>query len=144
MEDKFNLEGGMDWVDCSIYLMFAQAHMTDWDLTQNEIKVITEKAEIYISQLAGEGLPYTETDVQAKMKKAFDMYTKSAEKDDAGLMGDVKKVSESLKNQEWFNPTFAQSLIDMLAEISKADGVNENESVTLQNLAGFWGVKSPI
>ena len=54
------------------------------------------------------------------------------------------KISEFLKNQEWFNPTFAQSLVDMLGDISKADNVNENEKGNLRNLAEFWGVKSPI
>tara|TARA_B110000444_G_C18763921_1_gene558976 strand:+ start:76 stop:1197 length:1122 start_codon:yes stop_codon:yes gene_type:complete len=144
MSDRFNLEGGMDWVDCSIYLMFAQAHMTDWDLTENEIKVITEKAEIYVSHLAGEGMPYSDLDIKKKMKKAFNNYNKSLEGSDEELLADVRKISEFLKNQEWFNPTFAQSLVDMLGDISKADNVNENEKGNLRNLAEFWGVKSPI
>jgi len=29
MGDIFNIKGDMDWVDCSIFLMFSQAHMTD-------------------------------------------------------------------------------------------------------------------
>ncbi len=145
MSDRFNLEGGMDWVDCSIYLMFAHAHFTDWDLNESEIKVITKKAEIFVSHLAGEGMPYSDFDVKIKMKKAFDWYNKSLEGSDEELLQDVQKVCKFLKNQEWFNPIFAQSLVDMLGEIAKADNeVNENEKVSLRNLAKFWGAKSPV
>ena len=58
-------------------------------------------------------------------------------------MSDIRKISVSLKNQEWFNPTFAQSLVNMLGEISETDGVSENEKATLRNLAKFWGVEPP-
>ena len=50
-----------------------------------------------------------------------------------------------IRDREWFNPIFAQSLVDMLGEIAKADNeVNENEKVSLRNLAKFWGAKSPV
>ena len=54
------------------------------------------------------------------------------------------QVAEFLKNQEWFNPTFAQSTVDMLGEISHADGVNDNEKTNLKNLAEYWGVVPPL
>jgi len=52
MNDSLNLKGDMDWVDCIIFLMYAQAHTTDWDLTKNEGKVINDKADYLVSVLA--------------------------------------------------------------------------------------------
>ena len=31
---------GYDWVDCALFLMFAHAHMTDWELSEEELEVI--------------------------------------------------------------------------------------------------------
>ena len=134
-----------DWVDCSLFLMFAHAHMTDWDLADEELQVIKEKTDIFVSAQAGEGQMYTTLDVDNKMKKAFDWYNDAQSGTDEELVSKVAEVATFLKNQEWFNPTFAQSMIDFLAEISEADGViNDNEKGNLDNLAQHWGVTSPI
>jgi len=141
MSDIFNIEGDMDWVDCSIFLMFSQAHMTDWELDELEIKTINEKAEIFVSHMAGEGMPYTDNDVNQKMKKAFNWYDSCLAGSDEELMSEVQKVADFIKNQDWFNLTFAQTLVDMLADISKADGeVIDNEKGSLESLAKSWGV----
>ena len=34
---------GYDWVDCALFLMFAHAHMTDWELSEEELEVIEKK-----------------------------------------------------------------------------------------------------
>ncbi len=49
-----------------------------------------------------------------------------------------------LKDQEWFNPTFAQSLIVDLVAIAEADGeVIKNEENSINKIAQLWGIKAP-
>ena len=99
MSDIFNIKGDMDWVDCSIFLMFSQAHMTDWELDELEIKTINEKAEIFVSHMAGEGMPYTDNDVNQKMKKAFNWYDSCLAGSDEELMSEVQKVADFIKTR---------------------------------------------
>jgi hypothetical protein len=75
------------------------------------------------------------------MKKAFNWYDSCLAGSDEELMSEVQKVADFIKNQDWFNLTFAQTLVDMLADISKADGeVIDNEKGSLESLAKYWGV----
>ena len=144
--DRFNLSGNMDWVDCSIYLMFAYAHFTDWKLDEKEIQVIREKTELFIAHMASfDNMPYTDNDISAKMKKAFDWYDRSLMQSDEQLIKEVLDVAHWIKNQEWFNPIFAQNLVNWIGELAIADGeVINNEIDSLKSLAQSWGVKSPI
>ena len=146
MSDRFNLDGSMDWVDCSIYLMFAYAHFTDWKLDEKEIEVIQEKAELFVAHMASwDNMPYTDNDITKKMKKSFDWYCRSSNQSDEMLLKEIEDVSGWIKDQEWFNPTFAQNLVDWLTDIAKADGkVINNERGSIQNLAQSWGVSSPV
>ena len=135
---------GYDWIDCSLFLMFSHAHMTDWELSQEELEVIEQKTEIFVSHTTGEGKVYTELDVREKMKIAFKWYDKSLGGSDESLLSEHKKIAGFLKDQDWFNPTYSQSMVDFLAELSEADGVvTENEKRSLNALAEFWGVDPP-
>ena len=50
-----------------------------------------------------------------------------------------------MKNQDWFNPTFANSIITWLKEIAEADGnVIANEKGSINSLAEFFGVDKPF
>ena len=51
---------GHDWVDCALFLMFAHAHMTDWELSEEELEVIEKKTETFVSHITGEGKIFTE------------------------------------------------------------------------------------
>ena len=125
--------------------MFAHAHMTDWDLSKEEILVIREKSEIFVSHMAGEGMPYSDIDVKGKMDKAFNLYQRSLEGTDEELLKDVQNVAGWLKDQDWFNQTFAQSFINMLVDISRADNiVHDNEVGSIRALSQFWDVESPF
>jgi hypothetical protein len=65
---------GYDWVDVTNFLFIAQAELTDYDLSKNEVKKITEIAEILFSSWIGEGVPYMDYDVKKKLNRAFDWY----------------------------------------------------------------------
>ena len=119
---------GYDWIDCSLFLMFSHAHMTDWELSQEELEVIEQKTEIFVSHTTDEGKMYTELDVKEKMKIAFKWYDNGLGGSDEDLLSEHKKIAGFLKDQDWFNSTFSQSMVDFLEELSEADGVvTENE-----------------
>ena len=57
----------------------------------------------------------------------------------------MTKVVKFLKSQDWFNPTFANSIITWLKEIAEADGnVIANEKGSINSLAEFFGVDKPF
>ena len=50
-----------------------------------------------------------------------------------------------MKDQDWFNPTFAQSIINWLVEIAQSDGnVISNEKGSINSLAEYFGVEKPF
>ena len=49
-----------------------------------------------------------------------------------------------MKSQDWFNPTFAQSIINWVMDIAQADGsVIQNEKGSINSLAQFFGITPP-
>jgi len=145
MNDSLNLKGDMDWVDCIIFLMYAQAHTTDWDLTKNEGKVINDKSDNLVSTLASwEEISYSKEDVKDKMAKVFDYYSKSLAKGEDQIGYDMTFCVNHIKNLSWFNPKFAQTLVNWFTELAEADGVNENEKFNLKKLAEDFGAESPF
>jgi hypothetical protein len=140
---------GYDWVDVTNFLFIAQAEITDYSLTSNEIAKIQSVSEIIFSSWIGEGVPYTDTDLKKKLKVAFDWYQSiqdnSAESEiDSNIMNQIQKNASWLKSQEWFSETYANSVLGWLLEISEVDGINENEKGSIRALSAFWGVQSPI
>ena len=54
-------------------------------------------------------------------------------------------VVKFLKSQDWFNPTFANSIISWLVEVAQADGnIIANEKGSINSLAEFFGVDKPF
>lgn len=141
---------GYDWVDMTNFLFIAQAELTDYDLSKNEVKKITEISEILFSSWIGEDVPYMDSDVRKKLNRAFDWYQSiqdNSEKSeiDKRLMHQVSQNANWLKDQSWFNETFANSVLNWLLEIAKSDGILlENEIGSIRSLSQLWNVKSPI
>ena len=140
---------GYDWVDVTNFLFIAQAELTDYNLSENEIKKITEISEILFSSWIGEGVPYTDYDVKKKLKRAFDWYQSIQDNSDKAeidknLMNQVLQNANWLKSQEWFNVTFANSILNWLLEISNSDGINDNEIGSIRSLSLLWDVQSPV
>ena len=139
-----------DWVDGSLFLMIACAEFTDAYLDEQEIEVIIQKTELFVSKLAGEGVLYTQQDVQEKFNKAFHWYTSIGEdapqhKIDQEIIKQVRRVAKSLKKEKWFNADFAVLLINDLIEVADADGeVIKNEQHAINMIARLWGVETPF
>jgi hypothetical protein len=140
---------GYDWVDVTNFLFIAHAELTDYNLSDKEVNKITEISEILFSSWIGEGVPYTDYDVKKKLKRAFDWYqsiqdTSEKSEIDKNLMNQVVYNANWLKSQGWFNDTFANSVLNWLLEISKADGILDHEIGSIRSLSQLWEVKSPI
>lgn len=140
---------GYDWVDVTNFLFIAHAELTDYNLSEKEVNKITEISEILFSSWIGEGVPYTDYDVKKKLKRAFDWYQSiqdASEKSeiDKNLMNQVLENANWLKSQGWFNDTFANSVLNWLVEISKTDGILDNEIGSIRSLSQLWKVNSPI
>ena len=139
-----------DWVDGSLFLMIACAEFTDAYLDEQEIEVIIQKTEIFVSKLAGEGVGYTHQDVQEKFNKAFHWYTSIGEdapqhKIDQEIIKQVRRVAKSLKKEKWFNADVAILLINDLIEVAHADGeVIKNEQHAINMIARLWAVETPF
>jgi len=139
-----------DWVDGSLFLMIACAEFTDAYLDEQEIEVIIEKTDIFVSKLAGQGVGYTHQDVQEKFNKAFQWYTSIGEnapehKIDQEIIKEVRRVAKSLKKEKWFTTEFAILLITDLIEVAGADGeVIKNEQHAINMIARLWGVDTPF
>ena len=138
-----------DWVDCSLFLMIASAEATDHYLDEQEIAVIIEKAEMLVSTFAQNKKRYTSQEIERKFKKTFNRYieigdTAPQDQMDQKIMDEYERCARFLKDQEWFNPTFAQSLIVDLVAIAEADGeVIKNEENSINKIAQSWNIKVP-
>lgn len=138
-----------DWVDCSLFLMIASAEVTDYYLDEQEIAVIIEKAEMLVSTFARNKMRYPNEEIERKFKKTFDRYIEIGDAAPQGqmdqkIMDENERCARFLKDQEWFNPTFAQSLIVDLVAIAEADGeVIKNEENSINKIAQSWSIKVP-
>ena len=142
-------ETNTDWVDCSLFLMIASAEATDHYLDEQEIAVIIEKAEMLVSTFARDKMRYTSQEIERKFKKTFDRYIEIGDAAPQGqmdqmIMDEYERCARLLKDQEWFNPTFAQSLIVDLVAIAEADGeVIKNEENSINKIAQLWSIEAP-
>jgi len=139
-----------DWVNGSLFLMIACAEFTDGYLDEQEIAVIIQKTEIFVSKQAGEGEAFSHQDVQEKFNKAFQWYTSIGEdapqhKIDQEIIKQVRRVAKSLKKEKWFTADFAVLMITELIEVAHADGeVIKNEQHAINMIARLWGVEKPF
>ena len=140
----------LDWVESSLFLMIACAEATDHYLDEQEIETILEKTNKLVLNCANKGVSNTGETVQQKFNKMIDWYNAIGDAASQGLMDieiakEVQKATNYLKDQPWFNPIFAQSLIADLIDIAEADGeVIENEKKSINEIARLWGLEVPF
>ncbi len=140
----------LDWVKSSLFLMIASAEATDHYLDEQEIETILEKTNKLVLNCTKKGVSTTGETVQQKFNKMIDWYNAIGDAAPQGLMDteiakEVQKAANYLKDQQWFNPTFAQSLINDLVDVAKADGeVIENEKKSINEIARLWGLEVPF
>lgn len=140
---------GYDWLDVTNFLLIANAEITDYNVSEGEMKKIAEISERMFSVWCGEGVQYTDSEVKRKLQLAFTWYENvqgkvPEEQIDQAVMAQVKKLATWLKQQDWFNQEFANSVVGWMVELAEVDGVNDNEKGSINSLAEFWGVQKPF
>tara|TARA_Y100000992_G_scaffold288203_1_gene241705 strand:+ start:1144 stop:1665 length:522 start_codon:yes stop_codon:yes gene_type:complete len=141
---------GYDWVDCLNFILIGNAEVTDGLLSSEEMAKIQEINEITFAHWVGDGMPYASDEPDKKLKIAHDWYFSIIDNNpddqiNMKVQEEMTKVVKFLKSQDWFNPTFANSIINWLVEIANSDGnIIANEKGSINSLAEFFEVKKPF
>jgi len=141
---------GYDWVDCLNFILIGNAEVTDGRLSPEELNKIKEINEITFAHWVGDGMPYASDEPDKKLKIAHDWYFSIIDNNpddqiNMKVQEEMTKVVKFLKSQDWFNPTFANSIINWLVEIANSDGnIIANEKGSINSLAEFFEVKKPF
>jgi len=141
---------GYDWVDCLNFILIANAEVTDGLLSTEEMAKIKEINEITFAHWVGDGMPYASDEPNKKLKIAHEWYFSIIDNNpddqiNMKVQEEMTKVIKFLKSQDWFNPTFANSIINWLVEIANSDGnIIANEKGSINSLAEFFEVKKPF
>ena len=141
---------GYDWIDCLNFILIGNAEVSDGLLSPEEMAKIQEINEITFAHWVGDGMPYASDEPNKKLKIAHDWYfsiidNNSDDQINIKVQEEITKVVKFLKSQDWFNPTFANSIINWLVEIAQSDGnIIANEKGSINSLAEFFEVKKPF
>ena len=139
-----------DWIDCLNFILIGNAEVSDGLLSPEEMAKIQEINEITFAHWVGDGMPYASDEPNKKLKIAHDWYfsiidNNSDDQINIKVQEEMTKVVKFLKSQDWFNQTFANSIINWLVEIAQSDGnIIANEKGSINSLAEFFEVKKPF
>ena len=134
-----------DWVDRTIFLMFAYAHITDWELADSERSLIQSKIDFVLKKIQGDSYQYEPEIIANKMSTVYKYWSDVQEKSFDEVLTELQDIASEIKKQDWFDSIFAQKIIDFLAEIAKVDGiVLDNEKFSLDDLSNLWEVESRL
>ena len=131
-----------DWVDRTIFLMFAYAHITDWELADSERSLIQSKIDFVLKKIQGDSYQYEPEIIANKMSTVYQYWTDVQKQSVDEVLNELQDIAGEIKKQDWFDSNFAQKLVDFLAEVARADGVVlDNEKFSLNDLSNLWEVE---
>ena len=134
-----------DWVDRTIFLMFAYAHITDWELADSERSLIQSKIDYVLKKINGDSYQYKPEIIANKMSTVYRYWSDVQDESLDELLTELQDIASEIKKEDWFDLNFAQKMIDFLAEIAKADGiVLDNEKFSLNDLSNLWEVECSL
>ena len=134
-----------DWVDRTLFLLFAYAHITDWELADSERSVIQSKTNYILKKINGSSPQHSSDEIELKMITAYRYWDEIQKESIDEVLTELQDIAGQIKFQNWFDDDFARKMIGILAEIAKADGVVlDNEKFSLDDLANLWEVESHL
>ena len=134
-----------DWVDRTLFLLFAYAHITDWELADSERSVIQSKTNYILKKINGSSPQHSSDEIELKMITAYRYWDEIQKESIDEVLTELQDIAGQIKFQNWFDDDFSRKMIDILAEIAKADGVVlDNEKFSLDDLANLWEVESHL
>ena len=131
-----------DWVDRTLFILFSYAHITDWELADSERSLIQSKIDYVLKKIKGDSYQYKPEIIAKKMSTVYKYWSDVQEESLDEVLTELQYIAGEIKKEDWFDPNFAQKMIDFLAEIAKADGiVLDNEKFSLNDLSNLWEVE---
>ena len=110
-----------DWVDRTLFLLFAYAHITDWELADSERSVIQSKTNYILKKINGSSPQHSSDEIELKMITAYRYWDEIQKESIDEVLAELQDIAGQIKFQNWFDDDFARQMIDILAEIAKAD-----------------------
>lgn len=137
------LEKKYDWVDRTLFLMFAYAHITDWELADSEREVIKSKTDFILKNIDGKEDHYSSDQIELKMEIAYRYWNELQNESVDDVLSELQKIAGEMKSESWFDHDFAKKMIGFLYEVARADGVVlDNEKFSIEDLSSLWELES--
>ena len=106
-----------DWVDRTLFLLFAYAHITDWELADSERSVIQSKTNYILKKINGDSPQHSSDEIELKMITGYKYWNEIQKESIDEVLTELQDIAGQIKSQKWFDYYFAQKMIDFLAEI---------------------------
>ena len=91
------LEKKYDWVDRTLFLMFAYAHITDWELADSEREVIKSKTDFILKNIDGKEDDYSSDQIELKMKIAYRYWNEIQNESVDDVLSELQKIAGEMK-----------------------------------------------
>ena len=101
-----------DWVDRTIFLMFAYAYITDWELADSERSLIQSKIDYVLKQINGDSYRYKPEIIANKMSKVYKYWNDIQKESLDEVLTELQDIAGEIKKEDWFDSNFAQKMID--------------------------------
>ena len=96
-----------DWVDRTIFLMFAYAHITDWELADSERSLIQSKIDYVLKRIKGDSYQYKPEIIANKMSTVYRYWSDIQNESLDEVLTELQEIAGEIKNQDWFDANFA-------------------------------------
>ena len=117
-----------DWVDRTIFLMFAYAHITDWELADSERSLIQSKIDYVLKKINGDSYQYKPEIIANKMSTVYKYWSDVQDESLDEVLTELQDIASEMKKEDWFDPNFAQKMIDFLSEIARANNIVQEKA----------------
>ena len=98
-----------------------------------------------LKKINGDSYQYKPEIIANKMSTVYRYWSDVQDESLDEVLTELQDIASEIKKEEWFDPNFAQKMIDFLAEIAKADGiVLDNEKFSLNDLSNLWEVECSL
>ena len=98
-----------------------------------------------LKKINGDSYQYKPEIIANKMSTVYKYLSDVQDESLDEVLTELQDIASEIKKEEWFDPNFAQKMIDFLSEIAKADGiVLDNEKFSLIDLSNLWEVECSL
>ena len=92
-----------DWVDRTLFLLFAYAHITDWELADSERSVIQSKTNYILKKINGSSPQHSSDEIELKMITAYRYWDEIQKESIDEVLTELQDIAGQIKFQNWFD-----------------------------------------